>query len=102
MRFSAVATSRYLPSCRPTSTGTAARVFAAAVVGVALLGCNGRIGGSASTGLPTGSAGPINPGRVVAHRLNNVEYDNTVRDLVGLDLAPSRTYGFPEDGYVQG
>jgi len=52
--------------------------------------------------LPTGTAGPINPGRVVAHRLNNVEYDNTVRDLVGLDLAPSQTYGFPEDGYVQG
>ena len=49
-----------------------------------------------------GVAGPINPGRVVAHRLNNIEYDNTVRDLVGVDLKPSSTYGFPDDAYVEG
>jgi len=74
------------------------------VVAAALLGCNGKIGGSGggSTTLPPGLAGPINPGLVVAHRLNNVEYDNTVRDLVGLDLAPSSTYGFPDDAYVEG
>jgi len=52
--------------------------------------------------VPPGLAGPINPGRVVAHRLNNVEYDNTVRDLVGVDLKPSSTYGFPDDAYVEG
>jgi hypothetical protein len=64
---------------------------------------SGGTGGTAgSTVLPPGSAGPINPGRVVAHRLNNVEYDNTVRDLVGVDLKPSSTYGFPDDAYVEG
>jgi len=36
------------------------------------------------------------PGRVVLRRLNNVEFDNTVRDLIGVDLHPSRQ--FPVDG----
>ena len=48
-------------------------------------------------------AGPINPGRVVAHRLNKVEYDNTIRDL---DRHRSQTVvvtlGFPDDNYVEG
>ena len=52
--------------------------------------------------LPQGTAGPINPGRVTAHRLNKVEYDNTIRDLVGLDLKPSSTFGFPDDTYIEG
>ncbi|HEY7373835.1 MAG TPA: DUF1592 domain-containing protein [Polyangia bacterium] len=76
-----------------------------ALATAALAGCTGKIGsagGGGSGPLPPGLAGPINPGRVVAHRLNNVEYDNTVRDLVGLDLAPSTTYGFPDDAYVEG
>ena len=71
----------------------------------ALAGCTGKIGpagGGGSGPLPPGAAGPINPGRVVAHRLNNVEYDNTVRDLLGVDLTPSTTYGFPDDAYVEG
>ena len=36
------------------------------------------------------------PGRVLVRRLGNAEYDNTVRDLTGVDLAPSRD--FPVDG----
>ena len=36
------------------------------------------------------------PGRVVMRRLNNVEYNNTVRDLTGIDLRPARE--FPADG----
>jgi Protein of unknown function (DUF1592)/Protein of unknown function (DUF1588)/Protein of unknown function (DUF1587)/Protein of unknown function (DUF1585)/Protein of unknown function (DUF1595)/Planctomycete cytochrome C len=36
------------------------------------------------------------PGRVPLHRLNNAEYDNTVRDLTGVDLHP--TAEFPMDG----
>ena len=52
--------------------------------------------------LPQSMSGPINPGRVVAHRLNKVEYDNTIRDLIGLDLAPSSTFGLPDDTYVEG
>src|SRR6185369_6932102 len=100
-----VAASRGFPSCRPTSTASARRALAAAAMAAALAGCTGKIGpagGGGSGPLPPGLAGPINPGRVVAHRLNNVEYDNTVRDLVGVDLAPSTTYGFPDDAYVEG
>jgi hypothetical protein len=36
------------------------------------------------------------PGRVVVRRLSNAEYDNTVRDLTGIDLRPARD--FPADG----
>src|SRR2546423_1151028 len=78
--------------------------LAAAVVVAA--GCTGAIrdaaGGSSPSGTPPGLAGPITRGRVVAHRLNNVEYDTPVRDLFGVDMKPSSTYGFPADGYVEG
>jgi hypothetical protein len=50
----------------------------------------------------TQGGAPINPGRVTAHRLNKVEYDNTIRDLVGADLKPSATFGFPDDTYIEG
>jgi hypothetical protein len=53
-------------------------------------------------GAPSGMAGPINPGRVIAHRLNKVEFDNTIRDLVGLDLKPAIQFGFPDDNYIEG
>ena len=36
------------------------------------------------------------PGSVPLRRLSNAEYDNTVRDLTGMDLRPSRE--FPADG----
>ncbi len=36
------------------------------------------------------------PGRVVVRRLSNAEHDNTVRDLTGVDLRPTRD--FPADG----
>ena len=36
------------------------------------------------------------PGHGVLRRLSNAEYDNTIRDLVGLDLHPARE--FPADG----
>ena len=28
---------------------------------------------------------PKDPGRVTAHRLNRLEYNNTIRDLLGVD-----------------
>ena len=37
-----------------------------------------------------------NPGHAVIPRLNRTEYDNTIRDLTGLDLRPARH--FPADG----
>src|SRR5205823_6286903 len=36
------------------------------------------------------------PGRVTARRLNRTEYDNTVRDLLGVDVALAQD--FPVDG----
>ena len=43
----------------------------------------------------------IDPGRVVAHRLNRVEYNNTLRDLFyGLDLRPADA--FPVDNFAEG
>ena len=36
------------------------------------------------------------PGRVVVRRLSNAEYNNTIRDLTGVDLQPARD--FPIDG----
>ncbi|HZE96345.1 MAG TPA: DUF1592 domain-containing protein [Planctomycetota bacterium] len=36
------------------------------------------------------------PGRVVVRRLSNAEYNNTIRDLSGVDLEPARD--FPADG----
>lgn len=40
------------------------------------------------------------PGRVTLHRLNRTEYDNTVRDLLGVDLRPARD--FPQDDLAHG
>jgi hypothetical protein len=51
---------------------------------------------------PATMSGVIHPGRVVAHRLNRVEYDNTIRDLFGVELHPSSQFGFPEDNYIEG
>ena len=51
----------------------------------------------------TPQTGPIaiEPGRVVAHRLNRLEYDNTVRDLFfGLDLRPADA--LPIDTFAEG
>ncbi|MCL4204657.1 MAG: DUF1592 domain-containing protein [Pirellulaceae bacterium] len=40
------------------------------------------------------------PGRVTIRRLNRVEYDNTIRDLIGLDLKLARD--FPSDDVGEG
>lgn len=38
-----------------------------------------------------------NPGRVTMRRLNNAEYDYSVRDLLAIDFSPSTLIGFPTD-----
>ena len=43
---------------------------------------------------------PKDPGRVTARRLNRFEYNNTVRDLLGLDIRPAED--FPVDPYGYG
>jgi hypothetical protein len=73
-----------------------------AMAAMLLAGCTGRIGSNGGGMMPAGLAGPINPGRVVAHRLNNVEYDNTIRDLTGQDTQPSVAFDFPPDTYIEG
>src|SRR5690606_23144239 len=43
---------------------------------------------------------PIDPGRVTIRRLNRAEYNNTIRDLLGLDTNPAQD--FPSDDVGEG
>ncbi len=40
-----------------------------------------------------------NPGRVTVHRLNRTEYNNTIRDLVGVDFHPADDFPPDDSGY---
>jgi mono/diheme cytochrome c family protein len=40
-----------------------------------------------------------NPGRVTARRLNRAEYDNTIRDLLGVDFHPAADFPQDDSGY---
>jgi hypothetical protein len=42
---------------------------------------------------------PADPGRVTIHRLNNAEYNNTVRDLLGTSLRPADDLPSDDRGY---
>ena len=39
------------------------------------------------------------PGRITAHRLNRVEYNNTIRDLLGVSLHPAEEFPLDDAGY---
>lgn len=57
----------------------------------------GNAGGAGGGEEPTGGAGDlpegtVDPGFVGIHRLNNTEYDNTVKDLLGLSNTPATTF----------
>jgi hypothetical protein len=39
------------------------------------------------------------PGRITLHRLNNAEYNNTVRDLLGTELRPADNFPADDRGY---
>jgi len=41
----------------------------------------------------------MDPGRVTARRLNRAEYNNTVRDLTGVDLQPADDFPQDDSGY---
>jgi hypothetical protein len=43
--------------------------------------------------------GKRDPGRVTIHRLNRTEYNNTIRDLVGVDFQPARDFPTDDVGY---
>jgi hypothetical protein len=78
-----------------------------ALGGILLAGCQGSIGGTLEDGAAPqagGGSGPsekpsvgVDPGRVGIHRLNNTEYDNTVRDLLGTQSKPAEAF-LAEDG----
>jgi hypothetical protein len=59
----------------------------------------GASGGSGAVLPPpaTPEAG-VDPGRVGIHRLNNGEYDNTVRDLLGTSARPAQAFTVAEEG----
>jgi mono/diheme cytochrome c family protein len=42
---------------------------------------------------------PPDPGRVTARRLNRAEYNNTVRDLLGVDIHPADDFPQDDSGY---
>lgn len=75
--------------------------------GILLAGCQGAIDGTLEGDVPsragggsTPGPGPqpgVDPGRVGIHRLNNTEYDNTVRDLLGTSSQPAKAF-LAEDG----
>jgi hypothetical protein len=43
--------------------------------------------------------GPKDPGRVTLRRLNRAEYNNTIRDLVGVDFQPAKDFPADDVGY---
>lgn len=43
--------------------------------------------------------GPVNPGRVTIRRLNRAEYNNTIRDLMGIPFKPAADFPLDEVGY---
>jgi mono/diheme cytochrome c family protein len=45
------------------------------------------------------AAAPRNPGRVTLRRLNRAEYNNTIRDLVGVDFQPAEDFPSDDVGY---
>ncbi len=65
-----------------------------------VLGCVGQVGDGADEVDPPGTPSGQDPGRVTIHRLNRVEYNNTVRDLLGTTLAPADD--FPSDDHAFG
>ena len=44
-------------------------------------------------------SGPRDPGRVTIRRLNRNEYNNTIRDLVGVDFRPAAEFPADDTGY---
>jgi hypothetical protein len=93
----------------------------ASIIGVlsaSLAACVGEIDGGAGAsgphGSPSGPAGTspsgaaLDPGRVTMRRLNRTEYDNTLRDLLGVATRPADAFasdpvafGFDNNGDVQ-
>lgn len=79
---------------------------------LAFTACTGQVGSGSAPAPGTGGAGAsmmggspaptgpaTDPGRVTLHRLNRVEYNNTVRDLLGTTLRPADEFPSDDRGY---
>ena len=60
-------------------------------------GSSGGAGGGSGIPAPTGPD-PLDAGRIDIHRLNNFEYDNTMKDLLGVDGMAQATFQPDEQG----
>jgi hypothetical protein len=83
-------------------------LFGVGIAALLAIGCTAKIGGDSGTPSNAAAAGSgpgpapqagIDPGRVAIHRLNNLEYDNTVRDLLGTASKPAEKF-LAEDSFV--
>jgi hypothetical protein len=72
-------------------TGTGGTATGGTATGGTGAGGTGAGGGIIDPDGPTPPA-PANPGMVTARRLNRVEYNNTVRDLLGTSLRPADSF----------
>lgn len=83
-------------------TGVALALLSGACTGS--LSSDQNLGATSGGTASTGGSGPapmpssVDPGRVGIHRLNNTEYDNTVRDLLGTSSKPAATF-LAEEGF---
>lgn len=91
--------------CQMPSELSIRSLSVAALVVLPTLGCTAQLAGPDRDGTPSAAAGAgsggsgsvtlpsgVDPGRVAIHRLNNTEYDNTVRDLLGTQAQPATTF----------
>jgi hypothetical protein len=57
------------------------------------------VGGWIGSLLGAPASGPVDPGRVTARRLNRTEYNNTIRDLLGVTIRPADEFPLDDSGY---
>ena len=64
-------------------------------------GCGHGVGIRNLPGISIESVAPttVQPGRVTARRLNRAEYNNTIRDLLGVSLRPADEFPVDDSGY---
>jgi hypothetical protein len=98
-----------MPQLRPKAGTGFARALPVAGLLVSL-GCNGAIGAREPHPTTTSTesrplCGGLDPGPAYVRRVNRLEYDNTVRDLLGTTLTPAtafpteeRRLGFDDNG----
>jgi hypothetical protein len=69
----------------------------AALFALGVLGCSGKLDDPPVN--VTAYDPAADPGRVTMHRLNRVEYNNTIRDLLGTTLTPADDFPADDRGY---